>query len=51
VYSKTKEKELNIPRKFIGVGLMDENWGWLSSYFLNRTALWATHFSRANNFK
>ena len=25
-----------IPRKFIGIGNMDENWGWLSTYFLNR---------------
>ena len=45
-----KKQPLNIPRKFVGIGLMDENWGWLSSYFLNRTALWATHLTPKNNF-
>jgi hypothetical protein len=25
--------------------------GWLSSYILNRTARWATHFTHENNFK
>ena len=34
----------------MGIGLMDENWGWLSSYFLNRTALWATHLTAKHNF-
>jgi len=30
------DKNYKIPRKFIGVGNMDENWGWLSTYFHNR---------------
>eukprot|EP00607_Mallomonas_marina_P007416 CAMPEP_0182416270 /NCGR_PEP_ID=MMETSP1167-20130531/528_1 /TAXON_ID=2988 /ORGANISM="Mallomonas Sp, Strain CCMP3275" /LENGTH=518 /DNA_ID=CAMNT_0024588887 /DNA_START=129 /DNA_END=1685 /DNA_ORIENTATION=- len=30
-----------IPRKMVGVGLMDENWGWLSTYIHNRTISWA----------
>lgn len=46
-----REGRIRIPRRFVGIGLMDENWGWLSSYFLNRTALWKTHFTSENNFK
>lgn len=34
-------KEFKIPRKIVGIGAMDENWGWLSTYFLNRTVTWA----------
>ena len=45
-----KQNPSIIPRKFVGIGLMDENWGWLSSYFLNRTARWATHLTPKNNF-
>ena len=45
-----KEKPSSIPRKFVGIGAMDENWGWLSSYFLNRTHIWATHLTPKNNF-
>ena len=30
-----------IPRKFVGIGAMDQNWGWLSTAFLNRTVVWA----------
>jgi hypothetical protein len=46
-----EEMPLKIPRSFVGIGLMDENWGWLSTYFLNRTALWATNLDMDNNFK
>lgn len=28
-----------IPRKIVGIGAMDENWGWLSTNFLNRYQL------------
>lgn len=31
-----RNRDFRIPRKIVGVGLMDENWGWASSYFLNR---------------
>lgn len=24
------------PRKYVAIGAMDQNWGWLSTYFLNR---------------
>ena len=48
-----KEKELKhpIPKKFIGIGMMDENWGWLSTYFLNRTVLWSSHLLPQNNLQ
>lgn len=39
-----QEPPVNIPRKIIGIGQMDENWGWLSTYFLNRTITWAMSF-------
>lgn len=26
----------DIPRKFIGIGCMDSNWGWLSTAYVNR---------------
>jgi len=29
-----------LPKKMIGIGLMNENWGWLSTHYLNRTATW-----------
>ena len=32
-------------RKFVAIGGMDENWGWLSTHFLNRTASWGFTFS------
>lgn len=31
-------------RKVVAMGLFDENWGWLSSYFLNRTITWGMSF-------
>lgn len=40
ILSQLKKGKLNFPRKFIAVGLMDENWGWISTHFLNRTASW-----------
>eukprot|EP01041_Mallomonas_annulata_P009672 gene9672-20114_t len=35
------ERKWTIPRKFVAVGSMDENWGWLSTYIHNRTVSWA----------
>ena len=32
------------PWPIVAFGLQDENWGWMSSYILNRTAPWATSF-------
>jgi hypothetical protein len=32
---------------FIGIGDLDENWGWLSTHFLNRTTSW--RFSSGKN--
>ena len=40
------QQPFNIPRKFVGVGLMDENWGWLSSYFLNRSFVGNASYSK-----
>ena len=39
---KGREK---FPRKFLAVGALDENWGWLSTHFLNRTASWGFTYS------
>jgi len=33
-------------RKVVAMGLFDENWGWLSSYFLNRTITWGMSFGK-----
>jgi hypothetical protein len=30
------QKNFKIPRPIVALGNMDENWGWLSTYFLNR---------------
>lgn len=35
--------------KVVAVGNMDENWGWLSTYFLNRTVPWAMSFTANDN--
>jgi len=40
--------KLRIPRRFVGVGNMDENWGWISTHFLNRTASWGFTINRKN---
>ena len=37
-------KAFIVPRRIVAVGNMDENWGWLSTYFLNRTVPWALSF-------
>ena len=29
-----------LPRKIVAIGALDENWGWLSTHFTNRTASW-----------
>ena len=34
------ENKVKFTRKFVGVGNMDENWGYLSTHILNRTASW-----------
>jgi hypothetical protein len=39
-----RKNKVHFNRKFIGIGNMDENWGWLSTHFLNRTASWAFNF-------
>ena len=42
-YMKDHQKDLNdhFPNSgFIAMGSVDENWGWLSTYFLNRTSTW-----------
>ena len=37
---KYKDKKFKLPRKIVAVGLMDENWGWVSTTITNRTASW-----------
>eukprot|EP01035_Chromulina_nebulosa_P022400 gene22400-29004_t len=48
IYSK---KDLHIPRKIVALGSMDENWGWLSSYILNRTVPWGFGIGESNPYK
>ena len=40
-----QNKKMKLSRKIVAIGSMDENWGWLSTYFLNRTVPWATSFT------
>ena len=40
-----KKGTLTVPRKIVAVGNVDENWGWASSYYLNRTVPWAMSFT------
>jgi hypothetical protein len=44
-----KAKNFKIPRKIVGVGNMDENWGYLSTYFLNRTVPWGLTLAKKGN--
>ena len=41
---KANAAKLMPKQGFVGVGSVDENWGWLSTYFLNRTATWQFDF-------
>lgn len=56
VLDKLRKQKFNIPQKIIAIGTMDTNWGWLSTYFLNRTVAWAlsldpyTHPGKAKPF-
>lgn len=34
----------DIPKAFVGIGAMDENWGWLSTNFLNRCSYVILYF-------
>ena len=47
VLRQMQSNRVKFPRKFIAVGLMDENWGWLSTHFLNRTASWGFNLLKA----
>lgn len=42
-----KNKKLSLPKKIVALGMMDENWGWLSTHFLNRTATWALSLDKS----
>lgn len=44
-----RNAEFTVPRKMVVIGNADENWGWLSTYFLNRTVPWAMSFTDADN--
>ena len=46
VVDEIKSGKFTLPRKFIGIGAMDENWGYLSTHILNRTCLWGMHFGQ-----
>ena len=38
--NSNNSKDIYPKTGFIGMGRVDENWGWLSTYFLNRTTHW-----------
>ena len=38
-------KKFTLPRPIVGIGFMNENWGWLSTHFLNRTCGWGYHLT------
>lgn len=44
-----KKKDFNVPKKIVAIGLFNENWGWLSTYFLNRTVHWGRVFDGEEN--
>ena len=48
--SKAPKEKSVFPRKIVGIGSMDENWGWLSSHFLNRTVTWGFRFGHGDTF-
>ena len=33
-------RQFKIPRRIVALGMPNENWGWASTYFLNRTVPW-----------
>jgi hypothetical protein len=39
-----------ISQKIVGIGSMNENWGWLSTTFLNRSVGWGLTFQDGPNF-
>jgi hypothetical protein len=41
IVSSIVNMNYTFPRKIIGIGFMDENWGWLSTHILNRTCAWS----------
>ena len=49
VHDIFREKNFTIPTKIVAIGNMDENWGWLSSYYLNRTVPWSFTFQSDPN--
>jgi len=44
-----KTKEFQVPKKVVAIGMFNENWGWLSTYFLNRTVHWGRVFQGEEN--
>jgi hypothetical protein len=47
VLNRINKGLLKFPKKFIAVGNMDENWGWASSCFMNRTASWGFSYDQS----
>ena len=44
---RKRNSPYKFPRKVVAMGLFDENWGWLSTYFLNRTVTWGMSFEES----
>lgn len=45
---RAPEEQIAFKDKIVGLGLPNENWGWASSYFLNRTVAWGLSMDKYN---
>ena len=45
ILEKYKNENFKLPKKIVGIGHMNENWGWLSTHMTNRSCTWGFGFS------
>ena len=48
VLMRASPGQINFKDKIVALGLPNENWGWASSYFLNRTVAWGLSMDKHN---
>lgn len=48
-FLKATSQQSMLRRSVVAVGLIDENWGWLSTYFLNRSATWGMSYGSSSS--
>lgn len=46
-----KKKQVKLRKSFVAVGLTNENWGWASTLFTNRTCTWASGYNENDKFR